>query len=69
VEQAIEKKGTRLPTTNVDTPMNNNYTPKLDVTAELGEDNVAFYQELIGMLRWATEIGRVDILLEVARLS
>lgn len=49
--------------------MNNNYTPELDVTAELGEDDVTFYQELIGVLRWATEIGRVDILLEVALLS
>ena len=49
--------------------MNNNYTPELDVTVGLGEDDVTFYQELIGVLRWATEIGRVDILLEVALLS
>jgi hypothetical protein len=49
--------------------MNNNYTPELDVTEELNEEDVTFYQELIGVLRWATEIGRVDILLEVALLS
>jgi hypothetical protein len=69
VEEAIQKKGRRLTTTNVDTPMNNNYTPELDVTAELGGDDVTFYQELIGVLRWATETGRVDIILEVALLS
>jgi hypothetical protein len=28
-----------------------------------------YYQELIGVLRWAVELGRVDILLEVALLS
>jgi hypothetical protein len=28
-----------------------------------------YLQELIGVLRWATEIGRVDILLEVSLLS
>jgi hypothetical protein len=69
VEEAIKTKGRRLPTTSLETPMNQNYTPELDVTEELGHDDVTFYQELIGVLRWATEIGRVDILLEVALLS
>ena len=49
--------------------MNNSYTPELDVTEELSSDDVTFFQELIGVLRWATEIGRVDILLEVSLLS
>jgi hypothetical protein len=69
VEEAVKNKGRRLPTANIDTPMNNNYTPELDVTTELDEDDTIFYQELIGVLRWATEIGRVDILLEIALLS
>ena len=69
VEEAIKGMGRRLPTTNIETPMNNNYTPELDVTVELDDEDVTFYQELIGVLRWATEIGRVDILLEVALLS
>ena len=69
VEEAIKTKGRRLPTTNIETPMNNTYTPELDVTAELDGEDITFYQELIGVLRWATEIGRVDILLEVALLS
>jgi hypothetical protein len=35
----------------------------------LNEDGLRYYQELIGVLRWAVEIGRLDILLEVALLS
>ena len=41
----------------------------MDVTPELKSDGVQYYQELIGMLRWAVEIGRVDILLEVSLMS
>ena len=32
-------------------------------------EGVQFYQEMIEILRWAVEIGRVDILLEVSLLS
>ena len=49
--------------------MNPTFSLKLVVTEELGEDDVTFFQELIGILRWTTEIGRVDILLEVSLLS
>jgi hypothetical protein len=49
--------------------MSNLYTPELDVTTKLNKEDVAFYQELVGVLQWATEIGRVNILLEVALLS
>ena len=41
----------------------------MDCTAELKADGLQFYQEMIGSLRWAVEIGRVDILLEVALMS
>ena len=69
VEETVKRMGRRLPTANVDTPMNITYTPEMDVTEELDEDGVTYFQELIGVLRWATEIGRVDILLEVSLLS
>ncbi|CAJ1967966.1 unnamed protein product [Cylindrotheca closterium] len=51
------------------TPMNSDYTPELDVSSELNAHDHTYFQELIGVLRWATEIGRVDILLEVSLLS
>jgi hypothetical protein len=69
VEETIKKSGRRLPTSNIDTPMNITFSPELDVTEELNEEDTTYFQELIGVLRWATEIGRVDILLEVSLLS
>ena len=41
----------------------------MDVTGELKEYGVQWYQELIGNLIWEVEIGRIDILLEVSLLS
>jgi hypothetical protein len=69
VEETIKKSGRRLPTSNIDTPMNITFSPEMDITEELNDDDTTYYQELIGVLRWATEIGRVDILLEVSLLS
>ena len=41
----------------------------MDDTAELKAEGVQYYQELIGVLRWAAELGRVDNLYEVATMS
>ena len=48
------------------TPLVLSFIPVLDGTPELGTDDHRFFQEMIGMLRWATELGRVDILHEVS---
>ena len=45
-----------------DTPMTKSFVPELDGTEELGPDSIQFHQEMIGMLRWATELGRIDII-------
>ena len=45
------------------------YHPELDDTPLLGPRMIARYQQLIGMLRWACELGRIDMLLEVALMS
>ena len=37
--------------------------------AELKLEGHRYFQELIGMLRWSIELGRLDILLEVSLLS
>jgi hypothetical protein len=68
VEETIRRLGNRFPTSNIDTPMNITYSPEMDVTEELNESDVTYFQELMGVLRWSTEIGRVDILLEVSLL-
>ena len=46
-----------------------NYAPEMEVTAELKSDVIQYFQELIGVLQWAWEIGRGDILLESSLLS
>jgi hypothetical protein len=68
VEESLKGTVWKIPT-NAPTPMVTSYLPELDVTEELDAQGVQKYQEMIGMLRWATEIGRVDILLEIALLS
>ena len=68
IGDAIEKKRWRLPT-RAKTPMTASYYPELDTTPELEPDDITLYQEIIGMMRWATELGRVDILHEISLLS
>jgi len=51
------------------TPMQSSHAPELDDTKELEGYDINFYQEIIGILRWATELGRVDILHEVSVMS
>ena len=67
VEQELARVSQRLPT-KCRTPMTVGYCPERDVSAELTSEGIQRYQELIGVLRWATELGRMDILLETAML-
>ena len=69
VEEAIKEKQWKLPTREIGTPMSTSYSPELDGSPELNDDDRTYYQELIGVLRWATELGRVDILHEISLLS
>ena len=50
-------------------PFPKGYKPELDVTEELEPELASRYLQLIGICRWAVEIGRVDIFLEVSLLS
>ena len=47
-----------------DTPLKASYCPELDVSPEFDAANVAYYQSLIGVLRWIAELGCVDVCLE-----
>ena len=49
--------------------MQSSFVPELDQTPELRTDDTTLYQETIGMLRWATKLGRVDLLHEISILS
>ena len=68
VESKLSESNLRLPSKCV-TPMGSKYHPREDVTEELDSTTTRYYQELIGVLQWAIELGRVDILLEVSLLS
>ena len=52
-----------------DRPMPSDYRPEIDVSPLLSDELANRYQNLIGVLRWACELGRIDILLEVSLLS
>ena len=45
------------------------YKPGLDKTDECNADHTLRYQQLIGILRWALELGRIYIPLEVELMS
>ena len=45
------------------------YRPEIDISPELNATDAAYYQSLIGILRWMVELGRVDITKEVSMLS
>ena len=68
VEIVLEKKGLRL-APKCYTPFQTSYRPEMDITAKLKKNGVQWYQELIGSLRWACELGRVNILYETTLLS
>lgn len=50
-------------------PLPPGYKPELDVTDECEPPMISRFQQLIGILRWAVELGRFDILTEVSMLS
>ena len=67
VENNIAKKGMKYP--RAETPITTIYRPELDTTPELNAEDAAYYQSLIGILRWMVELGRVDTCLEVSMMS
>jgi hypothetical protein len=68
-QMLIEDGGQTLSTSKSSAPIPTDYRPELDVTRELGERLASRYQQLIGVLRWMCEIGRLDILHEVSIMS
>ena len=68
VEKKLCDEGRRFPS-KCDTLMQSVYLPELDKSPELKADGVQYYQELIGVLHWSVELGRVENLYEVATMS
>ena len=68
VEKYLNDRGMKM-VASARTPLSSNYRPELDVTKELDSTDAAYYQSLIGILRWMVELGRVDICVEVSMMS
>ncbi|KAL7555128.1 hypothetical protein ACHAWF_018763 [Thalassiosira exigua] len=58
--------GNKVKTRN---PIPSGYKSELDTTEECDVEHDGRFQQLIGILRWAVELGRVDIHIEVALMS
>lgn len=68
VELYLKEKNLAL-LKNTTIPISVNYSPEIDQSPELDDQNAAYYQSLIGILRWIVEMGRIDIITEVSMLS
>ena len=68
VEAHLRKKGLAL-LKKAASPLTSNYSPEIDASKELDEESAAYYQSLIGVLRWIVEMGRMDICMEVSAMS
>ena len=60
-EKSLPKKAT--------SPIQRDYRPEVDTSPELSISEAAYFQSLIGILRWIVELGRVDITTETSMLS
>ena len=50
-------------------PFPTDYEPMEDGTPELDAEHASYYQQLIGIMRWMVEIGRIDIDTQVSMLA
>ena len=45
------------------------YKPELDATDPCSDEDASYYSSVIGILRWAVELGRIDICTEVSLMA
>ena len=68
IKESLAKQDAKLPA-RANTPLYPNYCPEIDVSGELQPAEAAYYQSLIGILRWIFKLRRVDICCEVSMMS
>lgn len=72
LEETLEAEGKSLKSysrKSQDRPFPSHYKPEVDVSPVLTEELHSRYLQLIGILRWSVELGRIDIITEVSVLS
>jgi len=50
-------------------PLSTSYKPELDNSQPCSEEHASRFRQIIGILQWAVELGRLDILFEVSMMS
>jgi len=68
IQSKLEEKGLVL-NKSASSPCPLNYRPELDMSEHLDSSGHQFFQQLIGVLNWTVELGRIEIHNSVARLS
>jgi hypothetical protein len=68
VETELAREGKRLQG-RFSTPMTANYRTELYYLPFLPDKAATYYMELISILRWAVELGHIDIMVDVSLLS
>jgi hypothetical protein len=68
LEEHLQAEGLRLQG-KPQTPMRTDYRPELDTSPHLSPEQANYFMSLIGILRWAVELGRLDIYIDVTLLS
>ena len=68
VEAHLKRSNKSLPR-RASSPLSTNYRPELDISTELSFRDAAYYQSLIGVLRWIVELGRADITAEASIMA
>jgi hypothetical protein len=69
VKLLLKEEGRNLKTTAKSPFSSTTYRPELDTTDECDKEQASRYSQLIGVLRWAVELGRIDMYTEVSLLS
>ena len=57
VQKLLDEDGDGLQIKQAKTPFPSSYKPELDVTEELDDAMISRFRQLIGILRWAVELG------------
>ena len=68
VQAYLQKKGERLKTKTA-CVLPSGWKLEIDTTDLLEDMDACFYQSQIGVLRWAVELGQIDIAVEVSMLA
>jgi hypothetical protein len=68
VSNYLSERGLQLKS-KAPTVLPSGYSPELDVSELCDDDEANYFQQQIGVLRWATELGRVDICCEVSMMQ